>query len=71
MTSNFRYLIEGVEKTVNLVKNSQQFLDDPEFEKKLLEMRNSIGSDLYKVNNNPYIALNSMFYALHFRSQAQ
>jgi len=38
------YLIEGVEKTVNLVKNSQQFLDDPEFEKKLLEMRNSIGS---------------------------
>ena len=46
-----RYLIEGVEKTVNLVKNSQQFLDDPDFEKNLLRMRDSIGSDLRKVGN--------------------
>ena len=48
-TPMFRYLIEGVEKTVNLVKNSQQFLDDPEFEKNILRMRDSIGSDIRKV----------------------
>ena len=51
MTHILRYLIEGVEKTVNLVKNSQQFLDDPDFEKNLLRMRDSIGSDLRKVGN--------------------
>ncbi|KAL5252487.1 hypothetical protein ACHWQZ_G015308 [Mnemiopsis leidyi] len=45
------YLIEGVEKTVNLVKNSQKFLDDPEFEKNILRMRDSIGSDIRKYSD--------------------
>lgn len=45
------YLIEGVERTVNLVKNSQQFLDDPEFEKNIMRMRDSIGSDIRKYSD--------------------
>ena len=38
----FRYLIAGVEKTVTLVKNSQQFLDDPNLEKNFLKMRDDL-----------------------------
>ena len=36
----FRYLIEGVEKSINLIKDSQKFLDDPEFEKNLRKVKN-------------------------------
>ena len=40
MAIGFRYLIEGVEKSINLIKDSQKFLDDPEFEKNLRKVKN-------------------------------
>jgi len=36
------YLIEGVEKSINLIKDSQKFLDDPEFEKNLRKYSDQI-----------------------------
>lgn len=37
------YWAVGVEQTMSLVKNSQEYLDDPELEKKLMSIRDSLG----------------------------
>ena len=46
MAIGFRYLIEGVEKSINLIKDSQKFLDDPEFEKNLRKVKNEFDINL-------------------------
>lgn len=45
------YLISGVEQTVTLVKNARDFVDDPNLEQKLREMKNNLQNDIKKYSN--------------------